>query len=385
MKRYLYLFSSDSKHMERRLDALARKGLELIAVERVFTGEFKKSSRQDLSYAAIPMKHAAALPPHFDPLPYGYELVGGYNNMALFKALPCAKLDRERLEKQIFCNEGIQTNSMMRFGPLIALLIVTVFFFLLSTVIPFYQRGWYLSYSGICVHLLRWFFTGLLGVNLILLPSYLGAWLRGLTPWITSASILAGVLLGLLDLRQDQGVFLLLAVGIAIACLLGLWRLCKGIGAGIAAFSALILVLGLMFPQIDAEQMSGTGLRSMAAKAPVLTLASFRPDEPLEGSEYQTRGTLLAKRYSYTEVSAEASLSTETYCCADRWISNLVVAELKEYGRWQETELEETWISASGKTALLRAGTEVSLVSYSEYMDLEQLSMLRETLFSTTP
>ena len=381
MKRYIYLLSSDAKHMEHRLDQLASKGMELKSLERLFTGDFVETQRKDLSYVAIPIKSAAALPSHFDPTQYGYELVGGYNNMAIFRSLPCAELDRKSLEAQLAENDGIQRTKPLMVNHLLVQLLVTVCFFLLAAVVPFYQRGWYLSYSGICVHAFRWVFAALLGVNLVLLPTYAGAWIRSLTPWLISGSILTSILLGLLDLRQDQGMFTLLVIGVAVACLLGLWKLCKGIGFGISALSAIILVVGIAVPHVDVDQLSGTGLRPMMEHAPVVTMADFDRNAPLEGSGYTTKGTIFAKQYSYTEFSAEASLNTETYRCIDNRIADLVEEDLMEHGRWLEGELEQTWVSASGKTVLMRGGRTVSVVSFSEDMETEQIARLQDALF----
>ncbi len=382
MKHYIYLLSSDARHMERRLNQLAEKGRELVALERLFTGEFEETRRKDLSYVAIPIKNIAAIPAHFDPAQYGYELVGGYNNMAIFKALPCAELDRSGLEHQLQCNGGVQNTKPMVLNQFFVQILITVCFFLLSSAVPFYQRGWYLTYSGICVHALRWVFAALLGVNLVLLPTYAGSWLRSLTPWFISGFVLLSILLGLLDLRQDQGVFVLLLIGVALACVLGLWKLSKGIGFSISALCGIVLILGLAFPHVDMDQMSGSSLRPVVEHAPVVTMEQFQREEPLEGSEYTTKGTIFATHYSYTEVSSEASLNTETYDCIDHRIADLVEADLMEHGRWQNSELEQTWVSASGKTVLMRDGTTVSLVSYSEDMSEEQIGRLRETLFN---
>lgn len=381
MKRYIYLLSSDAKHMEHRLGQLAAKGLELLSLDHLFTGDFEETQRKDISYAVIPIKSVSALPSHFDPAQYGYELVGGYNNMIVFKALPCAKLDRSGLETQLASNDAIQNTKPLKVNHILFQLLVAACFFLLASVVPFYQRGWYLSYGGICVYVLRWLFAALLGVNLVLLPTYIGAWLRSLTPWLISGTVLLCILLGLLDLRQDQGVFALLVIGVAVACVLGLWKLCKGIGFGISALCAVILVVGFVFPHVDLERISGTGLRPMVEHVPVATLENFDEEEPLEGSEYTTKGTIFVKQYSYTEFSAEASLNTETYRCFDHRIADLVTADLMEHGRWVESELGQTWVSASGKTVLLREGKMVSVISYSEDMDTEQISHLREALF----
>lgn len=381
MKRYIYLLSSDAKHMERRLNMLASNGMELKSLKHLFTGEFESTQRKDVSYVAIPIKSVSALPTYFNPAQYGYELVGGYNNMAIFKSLPCAELDRKSLEAQLAENDGIQKTKPLVVNHLLVQLLITVCFFLLAAVVPFYQREWYLSYSGICVHAFRWVFAALLGVNMILLPTYVGAWIRSLTPWLISGSILTSILLGLLDLRQDQGMFILLVIGVAVACLLGLWKLCKPIGLIISVLSAIILVLGIAIPHVDLDQMSGTGLRPMVEHAPVVTLEDFDRDAPLEGSGYTTKGTIFAKQYSYTEFSAEASLNTETYRCIDNRIADLVEADLMAHGRWLEGELDQTWASASGKTVLMREGRNVTVVSFSEDMDTDQIYRLREELF----
>lgn len=381
MKRYIYLLSSDCKHMEHRLKQLATKGMELKSLERLFTGEFDKTQRKDLSYVAIPIQSASALPTHFDPTQYGYELVGGYNNMAIFKSLPCAELDRKGLEAQLAENNGIQKTLPLVVNHFLVQLLIAVCFFLLAAFVPFYQREWYLSYSGICIHAFRWVFAALFGINLVLLPTYAGAWIRSLTPWLISGSILTSILLGLLDLRQDQGMFFLLVVGVAAACVLGLWKLCKGIGFGIAACCAIVLAIGIVVPHVNVDKMSGTSLRPMVEHAPVVTLADFEWDAPLEGSGYITKGTFFAKQYSYTEFSAEASLNTETYRCIDNRIADLVEADLMEHGRWLEGELEQTWVSASGKTVLMREGKTVSVVSFSEDMETDQIARLQEVLF----
>lgn len=380
MKRYLYLLSTDAKHMERRLNQLANKGIELISLEHLFTGEFTESQRMDLSYVVIPIKSAASIPAHFDPTPYGFELVGGYNNMAVFKSLPCADLDCAGLKAQIQSNGGAAKTKALMFHSFVIQILITVCFFLLAEFVPFYQRSWYLSYSGICVHALRWGFAALLGANLILLPTYVGAWLRGLTPWIISGAVLTGILLGVLDLRQDQGVFVMLLLGIALACVLGLWKMCRGLGFGIVALCGIVLTCGLIFPHVDMEQRSGTGLRSVVEGVPVATMEDFERQEPLEGAGYSTKGTIFARVYSYTEVSAEASLNTETFRCLNGQIADWVENDLMEHGRWQEGPLEQTWVSASGKTVLIRKGTYVSVLSYSETIDTDQISRLRDVL-----
>ncbi len=89
-------FASDARHLQTRLEKLADQGLELVSTEGLLCGRFERMERRELQYAVVSCGRAREFP--LEEIRHcGWELVGGFNGMAILKGRPCVDADRETL------------------------------------------------------------------------------------------------------------------------------------------------------------------------------------------------------------------------------------------------------------------------------------------------
>ena len=374
MRKYLYFISADAGHLQTRLERLAKKGLELTDTRGLFTGEFEATRRADLRYLVLPFGAEKNFPRTADFTSFGWQLMGGFNGMAIFKSLPCVEPDTEGLIKKLETDGCIHPDRFSVPLSIVLLLALTVLLFAgLGRTGP-----WYLSYNGLCCPILFGVTLALAAANLVTLRTYPSAWVHGLTIPILVGEMYFAVVLSQLD-RTDQPVyFALLLLILALACFVSLWSRNRGLGAALGGLCLVILCLGLVFPPSTRLDAAGS-LRGAAAGEQIVTLADLGAEEAVKGASLEHDGTFLVRRTTYWEYSGAGQVSSVVYTCLTGTLAEDVVERQLRSGSWEE--IADGWRSANGESLLLRYGRTVALVTGDRPFTQEQASVVFQTLF----
>lgn len=380
MRKFLYFISADHRHLQTRLERLAQKGLELMQADGLFTGTFEETNRTDLRYFVVPYGNQKYYPDRLSSERYGWELIGGFNGMAIFKSLPCETPDEAALL------EKMKEDGLVHYDKhTIPLMLAVLFVFgagllLLRQLYPELRTQWYLSYAGLCLPFASAICFGLFAANLLTLRSYASAWVHGLTAPILFGSVFTALVVWQLDNTGQTWFFTGFLLLLALACFLSFWRLNRVVAAILPAVCLVLLCLGLAFPQVDQTEMGSASLRHYAEQKQVITLEDMGVTDPLSVTGYRTTGTILVHRTTYWEISKEgASCSSEVYSCATTALADMVSDQLRSVGTWELTD--EGFVRADGSTVLLRRGKTIAVVSCSDVMDDVLIETVYQAIF----
>lgn len=376
MRKYLYFLSADARHVQTRLDRLAKKGLELVSTEGLFSGEFEQTSRTDLHYLVVPCGGNRHFPREDDYGHLGWNLVGGFNGMAIFKSIPCGMSDEKGLREQLERQGCVRID---RWSIPLMLVLVAAW-----TALLFWGSGrsggqWYLSYRNMGLLVVQWLSLLLTGANLVTLRSYASAWVHGLTPPILVGSVFWLVLCTMLDETAHPLYFAGILGAVALACGLSLWLRNRILGLSMAGICVFLICLGLIFPNVERTESGGKGLHHEMADMPVVQLTDLGQEGALSGTGYETEGTFLVRSTSYWEISDDVSVSSQVYRCLSSGLANRVRDLLLATGSWEQTEYG--WTSREGKAALLWKGNIVAEVVYSDPLSQEQIEAIEAQVF----
>lgn len=379
MRKFIYFLSADARHLQTRLERLAAKGLEITSTTGFFTGIFEETKRSDLRYLVVPFGNQRHFPDHVESRAYGWELIGAYNGMAIYKTLPCVEADEAALRIRLAEEEVIHQDHY-------TLPLLFAFLFLLGALawlthilVP-EANPWYLSYAGMILPAFSGVCFFLLAVNLLSLRTYLSAWIHGLTTPALVLSASVGLTIWQLDHRQQSAAFIIFLVLLALAWLLTFWRFNRGVSWVIPGVCLLVLCVGMLFPHTDATSFSGSGLRRHLEGAPVVDLTHFGVEESLNASGYQTEGTFLVRKTTYWEISnSGTSCTCEVYSCGTTALADALSEQLCGVGTWES--VSEGLLREDGREALLRRRNVLVLVSFSQPMDDATLFALYSELF----
>ena len=372
MRKFLYFLSADARHLQTRLDRLKDRGLELESTEGFFCGEFRETLRRDLRYLVVPCGGNRHFPQNDDFAHYGWELVGGFNGMAIFKSVPCAEPDAEGLPTKLRQDGCVREDRWTL--PLTLVLLLAWTLLLLFWLTRWNLSAWFLSYGTMGRIFLLGASVLVTAANLVTLRSYASAWIHGLTPPILVGSLLVLVLLTMLDETDHPLYFAGFLILIALACAVTLWIKARALGLGLSAVCLLVLCVGLVFPNVSWSESSGKGLHNEMADRPVVQLSDLGVEDALTGTGYQNEGTFLVRNTSYWEISETASVSSQVYHCLSWGLANDVKDFLLSTGNWEQTDYG--WTSREGKAVLLWKGDTVAEIVYSEPLSLEQVEAI---------
>ena len=329
MRRYLYFLNlgRDPLRLEARLNRLAQKGLELSDPNGLLSGEFVKTSRNDLSYAVFPFgasKYAESLE---DGDRFGYRLVGGFNGMAIYTSLPCAAQYRAGLLEKLRADGCLHEN---RWGLIFWIFMLLALSALCSALSWGLYGGvaWLLSYRGLALRGMAVLFMAVFGANLFTLGTRVSGWVHGLTVWVLPGGGIAAFCLALLDDRANTPLFLLLLLAVGVACALALWWRNRALALAPGAFALLILCLGLIFPNVSQADPGGVSLHRAAEDFPVVRLSDLWEGEIPQAAGLTVNGTVLVRVYDYWEVGTEHSVSSQSYLCLTPVLRQAVMNDL---------------------------------------------------------
>jgi hypothetical protein len=372
----MYFLTADAAHLQTRLNHLAQRGLELTDTTGLFTGVFAPTKRSDLTYLVLPYGRARNFQDEEDGARYGWQLVGGFNGMAIWKSLPCAQPDADALRAQVKEQGGLHPDRFT-----VPILLVALILFTLELWLGADRLGlssWYLSYQSMGFGVLKWIVLALTAVNLLTLHSYLSAWVRGFSPWCLMGSVLAFLLLTVFDQRGETIFFLLVLLIIALACGLSFWQRNRALALSTSGVCLAVLCLGLLFPNAQQVDTNSRQLHNQMADQPVIQLTDLGEDETLFDTEYSTGGTFLVQRINYYEWGEEHSVSSQVYRCLTESLAQQLQEQLLTQSAWQQTQ--QGWQTGSGKTVLLRQGKLVAVVTYDQPLEDEQIASIQQTL-----
>lgn len=366
MRKYLYFLTGDARHLQARLERLAQKGLELISLEGFFTGEFEPTNRTDLRYLVLPCGRAAELnPEHYTS--FGWELMGTFNGMAVFRSLPCEDADADGAKEQMTQDGCFRPD---RIG--IPLLLYCCLGLTLALLWLIAGAEWYASYTQLALRGLAIAASVVTAANLLSLRSYGSAWVHGLTPMIVVAGVVVFICSFALDMRGNPAFLTGIMVLLASACFLMLWGRNRAFALSLSGFCLIVLCLGLLFPNVDrAVYQPGaelTALRHEAADHPVVQMEQIGLEEELEAVTFETTGTFLARHYSYQEMGWENDLSSSVYVCLTPGIAEQIYEELERKTPGLDGE----------NRLLLREGRTVALISCSVPLSGQEFDWLFE-------
>ena len=374
MRKYLYFISADADHLQTRLERLAKKGLELTDTRGLFTGEFEVTRRADLRYLVLPFGAEKNFPRTADFTSFGWQLMGGFNGMGIFKSLPCVEPDTEGLIKKLEADDCIHPDRHSVPASIVLLLALTVLLFWWMG----RSGAWYLSYTGICERVLFVVTLALAAANLVTLRTYPSAWVHGLTIPVLVGEMYFAVVLSQLD-RTDQPVyFAVLLLILALACGASLWHKARMLGVALGGICLVVLCLGLIFPLSTRLDAAGS-LRGDAAGDQIVTLADLGYEEAVKGASLEHNGTFLVRRTTYWEYSGEGQISSVVYSSLSSALAGDVVERQLRSGSWEE--MEDGWRSADREKLLLRFGRTVVLVTGDRPIPEEQVDIIFEKLF----
>lgn len=377
MRKFLYFLASDARHLQTRLERLRDRGLELERTEGLFCGEFRRTSRTDLRYLVVPCGGARHFPRNDDFSHYGWELAGGFNGMAIFKSIPCAEPDQVGLQTKLKQDGCLRPD---RWTVPILLVVLLAWTILLLLWAGHWNLGaWYQSYQSMGQGLILGVSVLVTAANLVTLRSYASAWVHGLTPPVLVGSLLLLVLLTMLDETAHTVYFAAFLAIIALACAVTLWLRARKLGLSLAGVCLVVLCLGLLFPNVSRTESSGKGLHNQVADRPVVQLTDLGVEDSLTGTGYETDGTFLVRSTSYWEMSEEANVSSQVYQCLTDSLAQDMLDHLLAAGSWEPTEYG--WTGREGKAILLRQGTRVAEIVYSEPLLQEQIEAVEAQVF----
>ena len=358
MRKFLYFLSFDARHLQARLERLAQKGLELISLEGFFTGEFERTGRADLRYLVLPCgKAAKALhPEHYTS--FGWELMGTFNGMAVFRSLPCEDADAAGAQERM-TQDGCY--RLDRIGlPLLLFCCLGLTLLLLRLTAG---ADWYASYTQFALRGLAVEAAAVTAANLLSLRSYASAWIHGLTPFAGLAGAVIFICGFALDNRKEPAILISVTMLLAVACVLMFWGMNRALALGPSGFCLVILCLGLLFPGEDRSALvTGPGtaaelaaIRREAESRPVVRLEDVGLEDEPKGVSYEVSGTFLAREYTYYEFSEENAVTSTVYVCLTPGIARQVHHDL----------LENLW-GLGEYDLLLNEGRTVARVTCSE-------------------
>ena len=358
MRRYLYFDMADAPFLQQRLDRLADRGLELTSTKGFFSGEFERTTRRDLRYLVLPYGNASCFPRFPERyIRYGYQLVGGFNGMAIFKPIPCANCDPEGLH-EAFRDEGSLHEKkhgvwlVSLFWLAFAVICCVAFSDQLLNVMML------TSYSMIALTVfLSVLVVGAL-VSLFTLKRYVGGWVHGSATLAEAGGILLVLVGFLLDQRGSGITFAVLSIGCAVALFCGFWRKNRVLSASCAGIFLLVLLVGLLAPDVQRSDTTHA-LHNEAQSLPVLQLDDYWEGEELQLTELSTDGTVLIRIYSYTEVGSEHSLSCTAYRCASVGLADRLLEYLLEaYPAYSSSTETAKAVAQSGNVVWLVDGSD---------------------------
>ena len=376
MRKYLYFLASDARHLQTRLEKLADQGLELVSTEGLLCGRFEQMERRGLQYAVVSCGRAQEFP--MEEIRHcGWELVGGFNGMAILKSRPCVDADREALNAALERSACLHPDRWT--APLMVLLSVVFAIFMFGGATWLGLGPWYASYRALGMAVFRWVAAALAAANLLTLRSYASAWVHGLTPWVILLGELFPVLLmSQLDESRNRTYFIGVLAVLALACGLTFWQKARALGLSLSGVCLLVLCLGLLFPNISRTEGSGKALRNEVSGRPVVTLSDLSEDSALTGSDYAVSGTFLARQTEYWEMSDSASVTSQVTCCLTRGVARQVLERTLNGGAWTRTDYG--WQSREGKMILLEQGRTIAQISSGEALTAEQIGVIQNKL-----
>lgn len=368
MRKYLYFLTGDARHLQARLERLAQKGLELISLEGFFTGEFEPTNRVDLRYLVLPCGKAAERldPEHYTS--FGWELMGTFNGMAVFRSLPCEDADADGAKERMVQDGcfhpdriGIPLFLLCCLGLTLALLRLTA------------GAAWYASYTQLALRGLAGAAAAVAAANVLSLRSYVSAWVHGLTPMIVVSGVVVFICGFALDNRKEPAILISLMVLLAAACILMLWGKNRAFALSLSGFCLVILCLGLLFPGRDRSVLvTGPGteaelaaIRYEVADRPVVCLEDVGLGDEPKAASYETSGTLLVREYSYLEYNEDGCVQSDVYVCLTMGIAQQVYQDL----------LENAW-GLGEYDMLLCEGRTVARVTCSEPIEGQSFEFL---------
>lgn len=379
MRKFLYFLSCDAKHLQTRLERLAKKGLLLTATDGLFTASFEETNRSEARYLVVPFGSAGHVPQSDDFSCFGWTLAGGFNGMAIFISMPCVQPDEQGLLKKLQQDGSVHPDRKMPW-----LLFAGLLCFVALLVWYMWRFGsgeaWYSTYFHLGIPVVCGVMAALALAYPVTWRSYPSAWIHGLTPPVALASGFMLLLLRILDESEDQVFLVLLLVAVAAAILLGLWRKSRITAIVCAGICLLVLCAGILCPNVNRTVGAGKELHYETTGASVLQFTDLGDDCELKESGYQVNGTVLARKTSYWEFSDQGSISSEVTKCALSCIAEDVAARAFAQGNW--TEETWGWSCNEGKTILLRHGNRIAVVTASEPILDEQIETIQQKLFA---
>lgn len=326
MRKYLYFMSADAVHLRQRLEHLAQRGLELTASDGLFTGEFAETQRNDLRYFVVPYGKRDNFPSNIDSIVYGWELVGGFNGMALYKSLPCVEADEGALLTKLKAEGSVHEDKHS--VPLMQALLFLLagLLFLLPVARPELGDQWYLSWFGVCLPVLRLITVGALVVNILTFRTYAAAWIHGMTPWVIFGALWLTLIISRLDDRGETVYFTMILLLLACAGVVSMWNMLRKAGFVAAGVCVLVLCLGLIFPTVNE---AGNNLRGMVKEEAIVTLSDVGDDSHLTGCGFETEGTVFVNKATYWEISEAENLICEHYQCLTWSLAQSVYARVR--------------------------------------------------------
>lgn len=377
MRKFIYFLTADARHLQTRLERLAAKGLELTGTEGFFTGAFAETKRTDLKYLVLPYGAARNFTNIGDYERFGWEVVGGFNGMAILKSLPCVEPDAEGAREQMQRSGCLRPDRFT--VPLLAALAVAWAVLLFGAERRLALEPWYLSYFSLSLRVVQTAAAALAVANLATLRSYLSAWVHGLTLPVMLECLLLMILMRQLDESDQTAFFVVILLILAVASFVTLWWRCRPLAAVMTGACLLVLCLGLLFPNVNRVDLAGTGLHREMADQPVLQLSDLGVEDALTGTSCQTGGTFLVRETCYGEWADSASVSSEVWRCLTGSLADRIVSTQLRRGNWTGTD--DGWSTSDGKNLLLRRGNTVALVTYTDALTEEQIQRVYAEMF----
>ena len=339
-------------------------------------GRFERMERRELQYAVVSCGRAREFP--LEEIRHcGWELVGGFNGMAILKGRPCVDADREALNAVLERSACLHPDRWT--APLMVLLSVVFAIFMFGGANWLGLGPWYASYRALGMAVFRWVAAALAAANLVTLRSYASAWVHGLTPWVILLGELFPVLLmSQLDESRNRTYFIGVLAVLALACGLTFWQKARALGLFLSGVCLLVLCLGLLFPNISRTEGSGKALRNEVSGRPVVILSDLSDDSALTGSSYAVSGTFLARQTEYWEMSDSASVTSQVTRCLTQGIARQVLERTLSGGAWTRTDYG--WQSREGKMILLEQGRTIVQISCGAALTAEQIDVIQNKL-----
>ncbi len=351
--------------MQARLNRLARRGLELADTRGFLAGEFRPTRRTDLHYLVLPYGNAENYPGGMDFSPYGYTLLGGFNGMAIFCALPCGTPDSDALRAKLQSEDCIHPDRITVPGITLFLLacLGAMWFSPFGTLL---QVPLWTSYQAMGCHVLFGMLALLTGANVLAVAKTpLSHWIHGLTLLIFPCAVILSVLIAMLGAVTAPLLFVSVPVLLAVALWSGLWRKSRPLALILPGICLVFLLFGLLFPYRAQLQAAEQNSRSNISDSRMYTLSMEGETDAPTQTGYFAGGTVLASYCAYYELNAHAALLTVVYRCptaqmaqaVSDWIEGSQIDWLSQLNWSTPGRQVQVTVSGTTVTAISRSGT----------------------------